>query len=300
MLNMPDFLVIGVAKSGTTSLYAYLNQHPQIAMSAVKEPNFFEFGELDQSPSLTVSPRPSAVQTLSQYQALFANLPAESVCGEASPSNFQARACERIHRYLPDAKFVCLLRQPIDRAYSAYAMHFRSGIELEPDFYRAYQRSSQRWENHLEPRSNARFHAAWYVSRLQDWFSRFPRQQFHIGLYDDLKADPLGVMRSIYRFLEVDSSFTPNTTQIHNPGIGVRSTWLPRLIGQNIPFKRWARKIVPPPLRQKVVRGLLYLNQAPLPPLDPQLRRELTRPQHDDILRLQDLIGRDLTHWLAE
>lgn len=301
-MTMPNFLVIGVAKGGTTSLYTYLNQHPQIAMSAVKEPDFFEFGEVDQPPPLNFAPYPYAVQTLPAYQALFADLPATALRGEASPSNFEARACERISRYLPDAKFICLLRQPVDRAYSAFAMHIRRGKEPETDFRRAYQNSACRWEQHYEgflPPYACR-NAAWYVERLQDWLARFPRRQLHISLYDDLKADPAGFVRKVYAFLEVDESFSPDVSRIHNQGTGIRSQSLNRFIRQNNRLKQWLRPWMPRPLRQKLTHWMTNLNQSPLPPLDPQLRRELTMPQRDDILRLQGLIDRDLTHWLAE
>ncbi len=298
-MTMPNFLVIGVTKCGTTSLYSYLKQHPEIFMSAVKEPQFFEFGEAEKMP-LEFPARPWAFQTLEDYQRLFSSVTHEIAWGEATPSNFHARACRRIHQYIPHAKFICLLRQPVERGYSAFWMRQRLGTEPENDFRSAYVSSSQRWEHHKEMDLELYLGAAWYVDRLQDWFARFPRRQIHIGLYDDLKADPAACMRSIYTFLEVDHSFTPNTSQIHNQGAGVRSKSLSRWIRQTHPIKQFLRRVTPKPLRQQMVRGLLHLNQATLPPLDPYLRRELTRPQHDDILRLQDLIGRDLTHWLAE
>jgi len=301
-MTMPNFLVIGVGKSGTTSVHTYLAEHPQIAMSAVKEPNFFQFGELEQPPPLNGNPYPYAIQTLTAYQALFAGLPPAALRGEASPSSFEARACDRISRYLPAAKFICLLRQPVDRAYSAFAMHIRCGKEPEMDFRRAYQDSTRRWEQRFEGFLSpyACHNAAWYVERLQDWLARFPRQQLHIRLYDDLKADPVGLMRKVYAFLGVDDSFSPDVSRIHNQGTGIRNASLNQFIRQNNPLKQWLRPWLPQSLRQKITRRLTSLNQTPLPPLDPALRNELTRPQNADILRLQDLIDRDLTHWLVE
>ncbi|PDV98288.1 sulfotransferase family protein [Candidatus Chloroploca asiatica] len=301
-MTMPNFLVIGVAKAGTTSLHAYLNQHPQIAMSQIKEPDFFEYGEVDQPPPASSAPYPYAIQTLTTYQALFADLPTTALHGEASPSNFEARACERISRYLPNAKFICILRQPVDRAYSAFAMHTKRGKEPETDFCRAYQDSARRWQKRFEGHlpAYACRNAAWYVERLQDWLARFPRQQLHISLYDDLKDDPVTFVRKVYAFLEVDDSFTPNVSQIYNQGAGIRSTSVNQFVRQNNRVKQWIRPWLPQPLRQKITRWLTNLNQVPLPPLDPSLRNELTRPQHDDILRLQDIVGRDLSNWLAK
>ncbi|PDV98289.1 hypothetical protein A9Q02_22410 [Candidatus Chloroploca asiatica] len=174
------------------------------------------------------------------------------------------------------------------------------GSEPEKDFRSAYLSADQRWEQRKETTLELYLGAAWYVERLQDWLARFPRQQLHISLYDDLKDDPVTFVRKVYAFLEVDDSFTPNVSQIYNQGAGIRSTSVNQFVRQNNRVKQWIRPWLPRPLRQKITRWLTNLNQVPLPPLDPQLRRELTMLQRNDILRLQDLIDRDLTHWLAE
>ncbi|PDW00165.1 hypothetical protein [Candidatus Chloroploca asiatica] len=101
-MMMPNFLVIGVTKSGTTSLYNYLQEHPQIFMSPIKEPQFFEYGEAEKL-ALEFPARPWAIQTLDAYQSLFSAVTTEKVIGEATPSNFHARACKRIYEYLPNA-----------------------------------------------------------------------------------------------------------------------------------------------------------------------------------------------------
>jgi hypothetical protein len=300
MAQMPNFLIIGIAKAGTTSIYQYLAQHPQIAMSSLKEPDFFEFGEHDQSPPSIYPFRSWSVATLTDYQALFTALPATMRLGEASTSNIEARACARISRYLPSAQFICSLRQPVERAYSAFSMQLRRGNEPEPDFRRAYLDSPRRWAGRFElglP-TYAHFDAGWYVRRLIDWLTRFPRRQLHIGLYDDLTAAPVAFMRSLYAFLEVDDRFLPDVSIAHNRGSGVRSARISWLLKRQA-LRRWVGWLLPRPVRRHLVTSLHQLNRMPIPVLDPGLRNELTRPQQDDILRLQDLIGRDLTHWLA-
>ncbi len=302
MQNMPDFLLIGVGKSGTTSIHNYLDQHPQIAMTEIKEPHFFEFGEPEKPPDMDMPPISSGViKTLSDYQALFSALPAGQLHGEAAPSNFEPRACARIALYIPQGKFICVLRHPVDRAYSAYQMQLRLGNEPERDFRRAYE-DKQRWErrftDRLPPYSYR--NASWYVSRLQDWFSRFQRRQIYIGLYDDLKADPISFMQSLYLFLNVDETFKPDTSQKLNQGYIFRNANLSRLISSRGILKQWWKRWVPQSIRQFTGNGLKLLNRAQLSPLNPELRRELTLPQNESILQLQDLIGLDLTHWLAK
>lgn len=296
---MPNFLLIGVAKSGTTSVYAYLAQHPQIFMSSVKEPDFFEFGEAEQTP-LNFPGRHWAIQTSADYQALFQDVDRQRAIGEASTSNIEARSCQRIQHYLPDGKFICILRQPVDRSYSAFLMQRLRGNEPEKDFVTAYSDSTRRWKQRFETRLPHYLDAGWYVSRIQDWLTRFSQDQIYIGLYDDLLTNPATFMQTLYVFLDVDSEFVPNVSIVYNRGAGTRSSLIVRLLTHNMRLKPLIKLIAPQPMRKKAAQFLRNWNQTPVPTLNPQVRKALTLPQRDDILRLQDLIGRDLTHWLVE
>lgn len=296
-MTMPDFLIIGIAKSGSTSVFAYLTEHPQIHKPPIKEPDFFEWGEPEKPPHEIHRGSERAVQSLEAYQALFADVPPGKLCGEASVSNMNPRACERIQQYLPNAKLICLLRQPVDRAYSAYAMHAQRGSENMPDFRRAYldkTRYGKRKKGDERP-NYALMDASWYVKRLEDWFSRFSRDQIYIGIYDDLKKDSTAFMCSLYGFLGVDQSFIPQINQIHNRSYGTSSVYLSWFLRLLVTRSRihWPGFIY---AFDKKVR---IINRKSLAPLDPAVRRELTIPQHEDIQRLQDLIGRDLSHWLV-
>lgn len=298
-MTMPNFLVIGPAKCGTTSLHAYLAQHPQVFMSPRKEPHFFEFGEIEESP-LEFKPRPAAVQTLAAYQALFAGAASGKAIGEASPSNFHARACRRIRHCLPDAKFICVLRHPVDRQYSAFLTRRLQGTEPIADFAAACHDGRRHSEQRQRLGLEAYRGAAWYVERLQDWFTRFERRQLHVALFDNLKADPVGLMRQLYGFLEVNDPFLPDVSRIHNQASVLRSPALHRFLRSDSLLKRLVRQVTSQGARRRTSRWLRQWNHAPPPPLPPDLRRELTAAQDDDIVRLQDLIGRDLSAWRAE
>ena len=297
---MPNFLVIGVGRAGTTSLYHYLAAHPEIGMSSVKEPNFFEFGEPEQPPPSTILAKNFGVARLDDYQKLFAGMEHFKRRGEASTLNFEARACHRIQSYLPQGKFICSLRHPVDRAYSAFAMWRAAAIEPERDFRTAYTATEQRWHQRYE-RSLPAYgsqDATWLVQRLTDWLQRFPREQFHIRLYEDLRNDPIRYIHDVYEFLDVDPSFQPDVAHIYNRGMRVRSQRLQRILTQVAPRPNHLRHFPLLAPYARIIRWVRRLNRAPTALLDPAVRRELTVPQCDAILRLQDLIGRDLTHWL--
>ncbi len=286
-MDMPDFLLIGVAKSGTTSVHHYLKQHPQIAMCRIKEPNFFAMGEHEQEPRCSPGDRPWRAKTLAEYQALFAELPAAKLRGESSPSSFEERARIRIKHYLPDARFICILRQPVEREYSEFAHRQRLGMEMSRDFLRDYLARNQ------SP-------AGWYLYRLRDWLQHFQKQQIHICLFEDLLADPARFMAEIYAFLEVDDSFRPDQFKNFNRGLAVRSMLFNKAFVDFLTRTRNIRFLMPKPARRAIKKFVMKKNHTRLPPLDPAIRVELTKPQREDILRLQDLIGRDLSRWLAD
>ncbi|HYF40037.1 MAG TPA: sulfotransferase, partial [Gemmatimonadales bacterium] len=133
---LPNFIVIGAAKAGTTALYWYLAEHPQIFMSPVKETNYFAY-EVDASGQLVYGDPEDhqfPIRTRAEYEALFAEAGPASAVGEASPIYLECpQAAGRIQSAIPGALLVCCLRHPVDRAYSDYLMHLRShGQRLDP------------------------------------------------------------------------------------------------------------------------------------------------------------------------
>src|SRR5918997_438225 len=131
-MTMPNFLIIGAMKSGTTALYYYLEQHPEIYMSPVKEPNFFSSQEQENAAD--------AVTHIGTYQHLFRGVSGQKAIGEAPHSYlYEPGAAAEIRRYSPDAKLIAILRNPIDRAHSHFLHMVRSGTEPLDDFARALQ-----------------------------------------------------------------------------------------------------------------------------------------------------------------
>src|SRR3712207_4104321 len=126
-MTLPNFLVIGAMKSGTTALYYYLEQHPEIYMSPVKEPNFFS----QENAADTVT-------HIGTYEQLFKGASGKKAIGEASHSYlYEPRAAAEIRRYVPKVKLIAILRNPIDRAYSHFLHMVRSGTEPLDDFAQA-------------------------------------------------------------------------------------------------------------------------------------------------------------------
>ncbi len=293
-MTLPNFIVIGAAKAGTTALYWYLTEHPAVFMSPVKETNFFAYG-LDEAgrplfgdPELHRFP----VKTLDAYTALFADRRKEhEAIGEASPLYLESpQAAGRIRALLPEARIICSIRHPVDRAYSDYLMYLRRRgrrLDVARDLTAAaaWARPDSHWMR------IGRYHA-----QLARYFDVFPRSQIHLSLFDDLKRSPSALMKDVYGFLAVDDSFAPDFATPHALG-GVPSS---RLL-EGLFLSNAVRSALEPWVPKQAanwVRRLRSRNMRKAPVLPPALKQELTAMFKDDIAKTSDLIGRSLQHWL--
>jgi len=275
-MTLPNFLVIGAGKSGTTSLYRYLAQHPDVFMSAIKETNWFAYeGQRDNR---------YPIRTRDAYERLFDGVTAERAVGEASPQYLKsAVAAERIAAALPGVRLVVLLRDPVDRAYSSYLHSLREALE-----HRGVEEALQPGSRYVE--------MGLYHPQLSRYFERFERSRIKVILYDDLVANPAAVTRDLYAFLGVDENFPVNTSTRHNAAAVPRSMILNRMLVKIVTtFRRIVPSLKNTGIAVRMKRPLL----RPPEPLPPSIRRRLTGYFRDDIARTGELIGRDLSRWLT-
>lgn len=296
---LPNFLIIGAAKCGTTALYYYLQQHPQIFMSLVKEPSFFalEGRSLDyQGPGDAEACREGTVD-LASYQALFQDVRDEKAIGEASTTYISTPgAAERIHHYIPDVKLIALLRDPVSRAYSNFTHMRRDGREPLNDFETAMQDEARRVAANWEPIWQYR-ERGFYGAQLQKYYDIFGRDRIQVHLASDLKQQPLDVVKKVFQFLEVDDTFVPDVSQTHNESGVPRSRALHNVLTRQNPLKSVVKSFLPPASRRKLAAKLEENNLKKVP-LPPEVRARVQEIYRDDILHLQNLIGRDLSAWL--
>ncbi len=291
---LPNFLVIGAAKSGTTALHWYLSEHPQVFISKLKDPSYFAFGLDEQGRLLWGEPehrRWFRVRSLAEYQQLFHDVGNAVAVGEASTMYLECpQSAGRIREQLPNVKLICSLRHPVDRAYSDYVMYLRRrGRRFDPtrDFDAAstWARPESRW-----------MQIGRYHTLLSRYYDAFPREQIHVLLFDDLKRDPRKAIEEVYRFLGVDPTFVPDLDTPHAPGGVPRSLVLEGILTS--PALKAAVQSWVPKRPANWVRRLRTRNMKQAPPLPSELRNEMTRHFHDDITRTSQLIGRSLDHWL--
>lgn len=173
---LPNFLIIGAAKAGTTSLYSYLKQHPDIFMSSWKEPKFFslEGEKLDfQGPSQIINT--DSINNLESYLELFEGVKDETAIGEASPIYlYSPKAPANIKKYIPDAKLIVVLRHPAERAFSSFAHLIRAGYETL-SFEEALEEEPQRIKEKWAPLWYYK-EKGFYAQQLERYFELFDRE----------------------------------------------------------------------------------------------------------------------------
>lgn len=281
-------------KAGTTALYFLLKQHPDIFMCPVKEPNYFAIEGM--SPPLSIEGEDQTCFKLESYRELFSSVDKETAAGEASHSYLYFPGTEKkLISHNPDARIICILRNPIDRAYSHYLYLLRDEKETYASFEQALQAEDERiskgaYFGHYVKRGL-------YFGQVQRYKSTFKENQVRIYLYEDLRKDPVSLAQNIYLFLGVNSNFVPDASITRNPSGVPKNKVLHSILVKPNPFKKTLQPLLPP----RLYRFATTIRDRNLrkPDLSQSLRDHLHGIFRDDILRLQDLIGRDLSGWLA-
>lgn len=306
-MKLPNFLILGAAKGGTTSLYAYLSQHPQVFMSVPKEPTFF--GN-EGTNGLFNGPHDEdrcyhsrVITNLAEYSALFRDVTDQKAIGEGSVySLYLPNAPEQIKKYVPKAHMFAVLRNPADRAYSAYLhvvrqarerLSFTAALEEEP------LRIRQNW--------NPLWHfkaMGFYYEQVKRYYDMFGRSQVHIYLYEDFQKDPLAIMKGVLDILGVDSSsFNPDMSRRYKKSYVPKYPVIEKILHRGKIKLQFAKQGWPKRLRwqarhvEHLIDRMAQPNRLAPPPIPEDVRGSLLSEYHDDILRLGDLLRRDLTHW---
>lgn len=277
----PTFFLVGAPKAGTTSLFRYLGQHPEIAIAAVKEPCFF-------APEVPVDPATDRHrQSWDAYLALFANAGRARAIGEGSVAYLSSgTAAAAIQARLPQAKILIMLRDPADRLFAHYSAARIAGVTT--DRFTAWVSAQQRAEDARTPRWGAVW-AGQYATHLGRFQTHFAPTQIHVAFYDDFVTAPDDVLARIFQFLGVDAAVPIDRSERHNVTTVSRA---PALAGA-------ARAVLSRALPAGAVERLRRWSRTParLTP-SPADRAHAIALYQDEIASLSRLTGRNLSAWL--
>lgn len=300
--TLPNFLIVGAPKSGTSSVCNYLAQHPEIFISPVKEPKYFSSqvvkfphtGPGDHNEDAVM------VKDLAAYKQLFSNATNEIAIGEGSVDNlyYHRQVIPLIKDLLGDVKIIIILRNPVDRAFSNYLHLLRDG------------RETKTFEQALEletVRKNKNYEYFWhyktlglYYEQVDAYLSTF--SSVEVKIFDDLVDNSLDLQRNLHSFLGVKIDFAPNVNKKFNTSGAPKNKYIHNFIVRDNFLKSLMRpllrRIFNEKMRKDIYTGFLYENIKKIA-MEKSTRINLTQFFENDIKRLSTLINRDLTHWLS-
>jgi len=298
MEKLPNFLIAGAAKSGTTSLYYYLMDHPEIFFSANKEPSFLSADRYDSIAKLGLPTR-EYINSIEEYRQLFSQVGTEKAIGEASTDTlyYFSTSIPRIKQYLGEPKIIIILRNPPMAAFSMWTHMVRDNRETL-SFEDALDFEDDRITHHAICAYHYKVRAL-YFEQVKAFQTAFPEVKCYI--YEEFIKNINGTIRDICEFLDVDPAYQPSKTLVYNASGIPRHRWINDLFIKYAPFRKVVRKIGTSLLSSSVYAGLRdefrQKNMVKVG-INPKTYNTLKDYYKKDILALQDLLNRDLSIWL--
>lgn len=298
--RLPSFVIIGAAKSGTTSLAHWLNLHPHIFIPK-RELNYFAFA--DDQPQF-IKQQSLITSSFQDYQAnyLVKEAGSHAVSGEKSVSYLYTpwtdQVIQNILKYLPlgfDTKIIAILRQPVERMYSQYIYNtaFDEKLSFEEAIHSWGKRKADGWVPAYDY-----FGGSYYADAIRNYQRHF--KHMRVYLFEDLKTHPEALLKDVFNFLDVEDDFLPESEiGRHNISGVPNSSFTGRayqIFRQN-KYLQPIRGIIPKSLKRRFHEGL-KTRIIHKPPLNPLLKATLTAVFKEDITQLENCIERDLSHWL--
>jgi hypothetical protein len=295
--DLPDFLIVGAPKCGTTAMYDYLRQHPDVYMPFIKEPLFFGSDLTSRYGRMTDE----------EYRALFRDAPDGAMKGEASAWYlYSACAAQEIHDAIPDARIVVMVRNPIEVMHAQHSQLLFSRQEDISDFGEALAAEPDRVEGRrlppgpIRPENLLYRHMVRFAEQLERYRDAFGRERVHVIVFDDFRDDTAAAYRRLLGFLGLDPEVKVDLGP-RNENKRVRAAWLQRLIWDPPVLRPLIPRLRRYPVVHRARQAMLRLNssRAGRDAIDPQLRARLARELRPEVERLSAMLDRDLLHWVA-
>lgn len=302
-VSRPDALIIGAPKAGTSALHTALAQHPQVYASRIKEPKYYMC--TDAPPPAYRGPGDAHSQREwvwrdRDYQELFAGAADDALRLESTPFYlYLPHARRRLADELPQARFIVVIRDPVDRAYSNWMHLWVDGLEPEADFVTAWHLEEERiragWAPFWHYRQLGR-----YGEQLADLFARVERERILVLRYRRLVDEPAAALNQVCAFLGIETDLVDtipadNSRPFVRPGL--RATVLGRAIRAGSAAGSYLRPQVWRQAARPFYKALQSGQPEQRPRLTPEIRAQLVKDCQDDITLLESLLGESYADW---
>ena len=294
--NFPNLLIVGAAKSGTTSLHNYLKQHPDFFMTDHKEPHFLINNEIG------VKRIHKAVTTLSDYQEMFEGSSEYKYRGESSVMylQFPDITIRNINKYLnKDVKIIIMLRNPVERAFAGYLHNVRYNTSENLSFEEAIEKSEERYHDNNSTTPDTRYlHIGMYYEQVKKFKDEFG-ENVHVIIYDDYVDDINKSIDAVFNFLGVKSILVDTTQRYMVGGWVFKKTFLRKILIPDNSFKSIIKSLVPSvKIRESIRKIIMYFGTSKTPELSNEMKLMLLDYYSEDIESLSSLLGKNLNYWL--
>ncbi|NRA10447.1 MAG: sulfotransferase [Crocinitomicaceae bacterium] len=286
----PNFLIVGAAKAGTTSIAKYLEEHPEIFISKEKEPFYFVRDSFNKIPKedLMLPIIEKKFHTDSEsYFSLFDGV-TEKRSGEASVHYLyhHDEVIPKVKEELGDVHIIIVLRDPANRAFSNYTYQQRVELDtFEKALAKEGEKKAKGWNSFWYYKDQGN-----YSESVQAYLSAF--SNVHVCLFDDLKKDSSSFMKSMYSFLDVDPTFEPNLEQRHNPTLAPKNKIVQFFFYLKIKYR--IRLGLPSFMKRKIMKASMKTSNQKI---NPETRQMLRNYYKTDILKLEIILNKDLSGW---
>ena len=283
MERWPNFFIVGAPKAGTTSLYRYLQQHPQIYFPEKKEPHYFSY---------TIIPDDhfrKPIRDKKKYLKLFENAKDEKIIGESSTSYLaDPKAADLIHEVSPNARILISLRDPVERIFSTYLMLKRL-YKIKSSFNEQIQKEYNQNEFSV---SDLKLKRGLYSKHVKRYFDIFDSKQIKIIIFEEWIKNPKSIVEEILKFLDLKILLGDFEEKIYNPFVISRGRLLTK-IRTNDHLSKVTKRILPQPTRT-FLRNNFFIKDGVKPKMEKEERDFLINFYRDDVNKLQTLLGRKL------
>lgn len=301
--KLPDFLIIGAGKSGTTAMLYLLGQHPKIFFPSLKEPNFFALEGVDPNSYEFEDSKIYHLRSIDKYGdylKLFDSAREDQILGENSNQYiYSETAITNIKKYVPNAKLIALIRHPAERLISRYSHLERDNAVPEGGIDSIFDKSSIWWRRpDLLPEG-------FYGEHLERYYSNFSADQIKVVLYDDFKKDNLGVIREVCSFIGASPDFDVDTGIVVNKSGKLKDNLFNKMLGQNGAVITRLKKVSPS--IHKILKGNAFVKETLIGwrnknledvELPGNFKQRVTQEIYkEDILKLEKVLNRSLQHW---
>lgn len=300
--KLPDFFLVGAAKAGTTAVWQWLRQHPEVFLPANKEPSYFCFAGRSASPDAGLFDPDYTSRiavTLKSYQQLYETAGAR-LKGDVSPVYLSSpESAERIAELCPNAKIVIILRDPVTRAFSQYLHHRRDCIEDLPSFSKAIQAEERRMAKgwswaHAYTRNGE------YLKQVSRYLSLFRRSHILFIRFEDLQDQPEECWRQLCEHIGASRCRFPQNRRVNETRAMAGLPTFPELVWRIHhpgPVQKWLKGFVPSRLRNSM-RKWIFRTRNPVPELEQSDVMQLVKHYQPELRQLEEATGLDLSKWL--